>query len=113
MDKKTQKKSGKGAAVVGAGVVGFLIGAMVGVFGAPKDGDENRKEFFDWMRETSADLNEKVSGATEMTQEKYDDMVDMVTSKYGKAKKIKDTDLQDFAKELKAHWKKVKKDWKA
>ncbi len=109
--KKTS--SGKGGVLIGAGILGFIIGAMVGVFGAPKSGEKNRKEFIDWMQKMSADLNDKVADANEMTQDKYNDMVDMVTDKYRKVKKIKETDLEDFADELKAHWKKVKKDWQA
>ena len=42
-----RKKSGKGAAVIGAGVVGFLIGAAVAVFGMPKTGEKNRKDFLE------------------------------------------------------------------
>ena len=99
--------------IISAGIVGFLIGAMVGVFGSPKDGEENRKDFIDWMQKMSSDLNEKVDDATEMSKDKYDEMVDMVADKYRKAKKIKASDLDAFAADLKKHWSKVKKDWEA
>ena len=65
------------------------------------------------MQQMSSDLNERVADATGMTEEKYDELVDLVTSKYRKAKKIKESDLEDFADELKAHWKNVKKEWQA
>lgn len=50
----------KGGEIVGAFLVGGLIGAALGILFAPKAGKETRAEIGEWMEETKEKAKEKI-----------------------------------------------------
>lgn len=50
----------RGGEIVGAFVVGGLIGAALGILFAPKAGKETRAELGEWMEETKEKAKEKI-----------------------------------------------------
>lgn len=50
----------KGGEIIGAFLVGGLIGAALGVLFAPKAGKETREQLGDWMDETKEKAKEKL-----------------------------------------------------
>ena len=50
----------KGGEIIGAFVVGGLIGAALGILFAPAAGKETREKMCDWMEETKEKAKEKI-----------------------------------------------------
>jgi len=50
----------KGGEIIGAFLVGGLIGAAIGILFAPKAGKETREQLGDWMDETKEKAKEKL-----------------------------------------------------
>jgi gas vesicle protein len=50
----------KGGEIIGAFVVGGLIGAALGILFAPKAGKETREQLGDWMEETKEKAKENI-----------------------------------------------------
>jgi hypothetical protein len=97
--------------VVGASVLAFLAGAAVwAIFGNKvKEKIENSPRF----QELKELVLERTSDISDLTREKYDQVVDEVADKYAKAKGISQNELIDLVDDLKMHWGKISKAWKA
>lgn len=50
----------RGGEIIGAFLVGGLIGAALGILFAPKAGKETREQLGDWMDETKVKAKEKL-----------------------------------------------------
>ena len=50
----------RGGEIIGAFLVGGLIGAAIGILFAPKAGKETREQLGDWMDETKVKAKEKL-----------------------------------------------------
>jgi gas vesicle protein len=102
-NKINENKSSLGiaAALVGAAATGFYL------YG-PK-GHEHRKQIKAWTLKAKAEVLEQFEKKKEITQEQYDEIVDRVTSKYGKLKTVGNEESEKLNKELKRHWTKIKK----
>lgn len=92
-----------GAAVATAAVGYFLYG--------PK-GAENRKKVEAWTVKAKGEVLTKLESAKEVSEEKYHEIVDSVTSKYAKLKNVGEDKAEQLNKELKRHWSKIKKETK-
>jgi hypothetical protein len=97
--------------VLGAGLLAFIAGAAVwAVFGKKiKDTVSHSSEFQDLKKE----IYDKASKVSDLTQEKYDSIVDEVSNKYAQAKGISQNELRDLVDDLKWHWKRIKSSWKS
>ena len=107
----SEDKNSKKGGFLAAGIIGGLIGAAMGILFAPKSGKETRKSLMRWAQQMSEEVESQVKDAKEMTQDKYEKIVDMVTDKYRKAQDIKESELDDFAKDLKKRWSRIKDQW--
>lgn len=103
--KTTQKESGGvlkfAAAVVGALAVGYYLHG-------PK-GKERRQNIKAWTIKAKGDVLEQFEKKKELTEEQYREVIDKVTAKYGKLKTVGQTEAEKLNKELKKHWKEIKK----
>ncbi len=105
-----QHKSYKGK-VVAAGIVGAALGFILGTLKAKKRGMGQRQDFRDWTSQMSNELRERVKNTQDLTQEKYEQMVDAIADKYRKMQNIKQTEVADFSQDLKRRWERIKGEW--
>jgi len=103
--KKTSKKKSSGlgfaAALIGAAAAGYFL------YG-PK-GTENRAKVKAWTLRAKADVLERFEKAKEVSEESYAETVDKVTAKYAKMKNVGKEEADKLNKELKLHWKAIKR----
>lgn len=104
-EKKAKKTSKTGA---GLGLAATLVGAVAAGFYlyGPK-GKENRVKIKAWSLKAKADVLEQFEKKKEITEEQYKEIVDKVTTKYGKLKTVGEEEATKLNKELKRHWKAI------
>ena len=97
--------------VLGAGVLAFFAGAIAwAMFGdRVKEKTENSATY----RKLRREVYDQAAKISDLTQDKYDEMVDSVTSKYATAKGISQNELRDLTDDLKWHWHRIKSTWKS
>jgi len=103
--KTTEKKSHGGlgltAALVGAAAAGYYL------YG-PKGG-QNRTKVKAWTLKAKAEVLEQFERAREVSDKSYVETVDKVTAKYAKLKSVGEDKANKLNRELKRHWKAIKK----
>ncbi|GAC1412500.1 MAG: hypothetical protein NVSMB66_1630 [Candidatus Doudnabacteria bacterium] len=104
------EENDKGTAI-GLGILGFALGAVVGMFMAPKSGKETRENLTNWTSNMSDDLNKKLKDTKDMSEDKYKATIDEVAYKYRKMRGIERTELEDFVDDLKMRWARIKDQW--
>lgn len=105
MIKKLDSNAAK-KVLVGAGLVaGAALAAYL--LTSPKDRKKAAKQIKTWMTDMQKDVADKVKKVQDLTQEKYNQIVDDVTPKYKVLKDVSSDELADFADEMKSHWKKI------
>lgn len=104
------KKQTKTNLLIGAGVAGVAALAAAGYFlYGSKDGAKNRKKVHSWMLKVKADVLEGVEKMKNVTEAEYHTVVDKVAAKYKAVKSIDPKELDMMVKELRGHWKNIKK----
>ena len=104
--KETTKK-----VAVGTGLIGLAVAGLAGAyFLYGKDGAKNRKKVKTWALKAKAEVLEKIEKAKELSETNYQEIIDMVSAKYAKVKDVTPEDIAAFSKDLKKHWKDIKKD---
>jgi gas vesicle protein len=103
MSDKKETKSGLGfaATIIGAAAAGFFL------YG-PK-GKENRVKIKAWTLKAKAEVLEHFEKCKEVNDERYEEVVDKVTAKYGKLKTVGEEEAAKLNRELKRHWRAIKK----
>jgi gas vesicle protein len=100
-----------GGKIIKAGIFGVIVGAIAGIFLSPKSGKQNQENFKKWMSDTQAEIYSRAKGAQDITQEKFDEIVDQVAQKREAIKDIKEEEWDSFVKDMKKHWNRVKNTW--
>lgn len=90
---------------VGAG----LVGAAGTLFLYGKNGPKNRKKIKGWALKAKGEVLEKLETLSEVSEDTYNTIVDEVMKRYELAKNIDQSELLALAKELKGHWRSLKK----
>ena len=106
-----KKMSTGGKVAIGAGVAA-LAAAVAGtyfLFGTKK-GAKARKQIKGWMLKAKGEILEKMEELQEINEKVYNKIVDEVQAGYKKVKNIDAKDVEAFGKEMKAHWKGIKKE---
>lgn len=95
--------------LLGTGLLAFIAGAAAwALFGRRvKDKISQNPEFQDLKRE----VYDRASQITDLTQDKYNTIVDEVSSNYAQAKGISQNELRDLVSDLKWHWKRIRSAW--
>ena len=96
--------SGLGLALAAAAAAGvyFLYGT--------NDAKKNRKAVKGWALKAKGEVLEKIEQVKgELTEENYHKIVDTVTGKYRKLKTAHGDDVEMLVKDMKGHWKNIKK----
>lgn len=94
---------------VGTGLVAVGALALGAYFMYGKDGAKNRKAVRGWMLKARGEILEQVEKLGDLSEVNYDMIVDKVIAKYAQMKNIDKDELAKLVKELKGHWKSVKK----
>jgi hypothetical protein len=97
-------QAGIGLAIAAAAAAGayFLYGS--------KDAKKNRKAIKGWVLKAKGEVIEKIEQVKgELTEENYNKIVDGVVAKYSKLKTTTEDEIQDLVKDMKGHWKNIKK----
>ncbi len=112
--KKTKKSSGmsKTAMTLGAGLVAATAAGAYFLFGT-QEGKKTQKKMRGWMVKAKGDVMDKIEDMKEMTEEGYYEMIEKVIAKYKKLKKVEEAEADMLAKDLKKHWKNIKKELSA
>ncbi len=104
---KQPKKQGAGPLTILGAVA---AGAAMSYFFLGTQAKKRRTELKTWTLKARADVLEKIDGMREVSKDTYEEAVDQVVDKYGKAKKTTTSELDELRTELKRHWSKIKKD---
>jgi len=83
---------------VGAGIAALAAFAAAGYFLYGKDGAKNRKKVRGWMLKAKGEVLEGVEKLKDVTEEQY-----------AAIKNIDPAEVEAMAKELRGHWKNIKK----
>lgn len=97
--------------VIGAGILGALLGTVAGVFLSPKSGKENREDLKTWITDMQDEVMERVKDARDMSQEKYDEIVDEIADRRKSMSKVTNEEWVGVVKEMKKHWARISKEW--
>lgn len=106
MAKKSLMQKGVTAVEIG-GLAAASLAAIAGgylLYGA-KDAAKNRKKVKGWMLKAKGEILEKIENAKEMSEDKYNEAVEMVSKKYAAMKQVDAADLAELVNDAKKHWK--------
>ena len=96
-------------AEIGAGVAALSAAAYV-LFGP--DAKKNKKAIKGWAIKMKGEIIEKLEEAKEITEPVYHKVIDEVSAKYAKVKKVDPKELELAILDVKKHWKTMMKDMK-
>ncbi len=106
-----QKSTGKNIAVA-AGIAGLAAAAIAGgYFFYGKDGAKHRKNIKAWSIKAKGEVLEKLEKAKDVSEDVFHQAVDAASAKYSKVKGVTPEEIDAFAKNLKKHWKDIKKEF--
>jgi len=100
---------GGGSSEFSAFVAGIITTALVGgyLYFGP-NARKNRRKTEAWMLRAKADLMEKTEDIKDMTQERYEKIVDEISGKYGAMKEVGVDKAERFAGEVRGRWNSLK-----
>ncbi len=106
-----QKNSNVDKLVKGLGIAGAAAAAIAGgYFFYGKEGAKHRKNLKSWMVKAKSEVMEKLEKAKDLSEESYNETVDLVSAKYSSLKHVAPEEIQAFARDLKKHWKDIKRE---
>ena len=110
MTKKAQQNKGvEVAEAVGAALVVAAAAGAYFLYGS-KGAKKNRKVVKSWALKAKAEVLEKLEKAKEeINEENYHKIVDGAVTKFNNVKDAHKDDIDAVTKELKGHWKNIKK----
>lgn len=88
---------------------GLVVGAALAAYllTSPEDRKKAAKKVKAWMADMQKETAEKVKKVQDLTEEKYNQIIDEIKPKYEALKDVSDSELASFAKEMKSHWKNI------
>ncbi len=99
---------GKKTAGVGVGLA--ALGAAAAFFLYGKNGKRNREKVRGFALKAKGEVLSRLENLNSINQPKYNKIVDQVTKKYKRLKKVSGPELKKLKKDLKSAWKKIKKE---
>jgi acyl-homoserine lactone acylase PvdQ len=111
MAKKVKKESNTGLAILGGLAAAAAAGAYF-IYGN-KEVQKKAKKVKGWALKAKGEVLEKMEKwKKDFNESDYQELVDKMAQKYQNMKDIDQAELQAFAKEMKSHWKNIKKSFK-
>ncbi len=96
----------KGAAI------GAILASIATLFLAPKTGKKTRSDVKKIVNSLTKKMSKEISGLTELSKDKYDEIVSRSIKEYVKGKKVATGFVDDVSKVLKSNWKEIQKELK-
>lgn len=96
----------------GAAGIGALLAAAAGAYFlyGSKDAAKNRKKITGWALKLKGEVLEQIEKTkSELNEERYHEIIDNVERKYRALKEVENDELAEVVKDLKKHWKNIKK----
>lgn len=92
-------------------LVGSALAAVAGAYYlyGTKDGIKTKRKIKAWALKAKAEVMEKIEKTKDISESSYNAIVDTVTAKYGKVKDVSVDEVEELSKDLKKHWKNIKK----
>ena len=111
MKNKKIDGSGDHKMAIGLGIASVVAAAAGAYFlyGSAK-GPARRKAVKTWIVKMKGDVMSEVENMKELSEESYHSAVDKIANKYSQIKDIDTTELATTVKQLKGHWKDIKKE---
>lgn len=105
------KKTDDHKMTIGIGIAGAIAAAAGAYFlyGSTK-GPARRKVVRTWIVKMKGDVMEEVENMKELSEDSYHEAIDKIAEKYSKIKDINTKELATTIKQLKSHWKDIKKE---
>ncbi len=88
-------------------MAGLAIGGALGVLFAPKSGRQTRQDLKKAYRATSKDIAKRINDLEDMSQSKYDQIVDAVVNEYQKLDPITQEQIETLKTTLQEKWNEV------
>lgn len=106
------EKSGSGA---GIAIIGGLVAAAAGAYfiHGNKAAQKKIKQVKGWALKAKGEVLERIEKIKEVDEALYQQAIDAVMKKYEGVKSIDTTELAAVAKDLKSHWKNIKRELSA
>ena len=91
-------------ALLAAAGVAFLYGTDAG--------KKSRKVIKGWTLKAKGEILDRLENSKDITETIYQGIVDSVAKKYQAVKKIEKSELDQFVKEMKGHWNRIRQEVK-
>lgn len=106
----TKNKGGSMVKNVLAGA-GIVTGAALASYlmAPPKEQKRAETKIKNWMRDMQKEVAGRAKTIKDLSQDKYENIVDEVAPKYEALRDVSATEIETFARELKAHWNNISK----
>ena len=91
------------------GVIATAIAACAVYFLTSKRTEKHRKELLVFINKMKAEIINKMKELSDITEEKYKEIVDEILKKYERVLKVSEDEFKEIVKELKDGWKHIKK----
>jgi gas vesicle protein len=88
-------------------ITGLAIGGALGVLFAPKSGKQTRQDLKKAYRATSKDIARRINDLEDISQSKYDQIVDAVVNEYQKLDPITQEQIETLKTTLQEKWNEV------
>jgi len=112
MKKKTKKIVGGVGIAAGIAALAAAAAGTYFLYGS-KNAAKNRKTVKGWMLKAKGEILSEMENMKDMSEGNYHKAIDTVAKKYKILKHVDKKDLDALVKELKSHWKHIKKDLKS
>ena len=112
MTKKNHNNAHDGSTALVVGIVGVAAAAAAGAYFlyGTKDGKKKMKQIRGWALKAKGEVLQKVEQLKEVNEDLYHQVIDSVLKRYETLKSVSPAELAAVAKELKGHWKNIKKE---
>lgn len=105
----SKKNQNEGHPALGLALAAAAAAGVYFLYGSD-DAKKNRKVVKGWALKAKGEVLEKIEQVKgELTEENYHKIVDNVTGKYRKLKTAHGDDIEMLVKDMKGHWKNIKK----
>jgi len=112
MEKKKVSKGLSSGQVVGISATVAAVGAAAYILFGP-EGKKHKKAIKGWAVKMKGEIIDKLEDVKEITEPVYHKIIDSVSAKYSKIKKVDPKDLEVAIAEVKKHWNTIMKDAKS